>query len=110
MNSSVVAAGIVELGLVTYRASKAGTLKTNPVPHLPMPSEVLSVVVVYGGLSIVTGQGEALAGALGWGLVVATLLKFWNPGGTVAAHANPAGSSTSAASSSTIAASGGSVN
>ena len=95
MAGSLYAAGLTNLAITAYRASKQGTLAANPVPHLPMPSQILSIAVVYGGLSLVSGDLEGPAAAFGWALVVASLLSLWTPGGTVAkAAATTSGAST----------------
>lgn len=106
---SLLAAFFVEVALVTYRSVKAGGVtvpKTAPIPA-PLPSLYTSAVLVYGGLALVPGRGSAVAGLVGWGFVVATLLNLFNPGAANAAAASGAG--LTAALSSTPAAAGTSL-
>lgn len=89
--NTIVSAWIVEAALITYRGAKGGSLKNNPVPGLALPSQYVATVIVFGGLSLFPSSSDAgkVAGALGWGLVAATFLNLWNPGGKVAAAAPP---------------------
>lgn len=75
---------VAEVALITYRDVKSGTNATNPVPHLPMPSQYVSVFVVFGGLSILPPSADRLASLMAWGFVVATALNVFTPGKTVA--------------------------
>jgi hypothetical protein len=75
---------LVETALITYRGVINNTNVSNPIPHFPLPSQLFSVIVVYGGLSLFPESAERLAAALGWGFVVATALNLWTPGGKVA--------------------------
>lgn len=84
MNSSLLAPWLAELIIISYRSvmlenKKVDTLK--PIPHLPVPAELASTVIIFGALSFIPGEGQRVATAAGWGLVVATLLNLWNPGG-----------------------------
>ena len=83
--NSIVSAWIVEAALITYRGSRQGKFKNNPVPGLAMPSQYLATVIVFGGLSLIPQNSDAarVASALGWGLVVATFLNLWAPGSKV---------------------------
>ena len=80
---SVIVPAVAETAIVVYRSVKQGRAATNPVPFLPMPVELADVVVFFGVLSLAEGSLEPLATAVGWGIVVATLLNLWTPGGTV---------------------------
>jgi hypothetical protein len=79
----VVTAAIAEAIVITYRDVKNGSNKDNPIPHFPLPSQYASVAIVYGALSFAPKTFENVAGAIGWGFVVATLLNLWTPGGGV---------------------------
>jgi hypothetical protein len=75
---------LVETGLITYRGVINKTNVNNPIPHFPLPSQLMSVIIVYGGLSLFPESTERLAALMGWGFVVATALNLWTPGGKVA--------------------------
>ena len=94
MANPLLAPALVETILVTYRDVRAGTNQINPIPHLPMPSQYASVVIVYGALSLLPQSASRLASLIGWGFVVATALNVWAPGATIrntnAAPAAPA--------------------
>jgi len=85
MANPLLLPALVETGLITYRDIKNGTNKDNPVPHFPLPSQYVSVLIVYGLLSVVPKPADRVASLAGWGFVVATLLNFWTPGGKVRA-------------------------
>jgi hypothetical protein len=74
---------LVETALITYRDVKQGNNTDNPIPHLPIPSQYVSVIIIYGGLSLAPPQAQRLAALIGWGFVVATALNVWTPGGSV---------------------------
>lgn len=76
----LMAAWLAELVIITYRGAKQESAKNNPIPHLVIPSQYASTFIIYGALSFIPGQGQKFAGAVGWGLVVATLLNLWTPG------------------------------
>jgi hypothetical protein len=79
--------------LITYRGAKNGgtTADVVPIPHLPLPSEYASTFIIYGALAFIPGEGQRVASLVGWGLVVATFLNLWNPGGSVKSAATVAG-------------------
>jgi hypothetical protein len=81
--SGLLSAWIAEMVLIAYRGAKTGSTATNPIPHLALPSEYASTFVIYGALAFIPGEGQKIAAAVGWGLVLATFLNLWNPGGTV---------------------------
>lgn len=99
-----MAAWGVEVGIITLRDL------TGP-RRLPLPSEILATFIVFGGLSVIGGSpsGRRPAAAIGWGLVVATLLAskvdFLKPigdflggsSGSSAASSSPGGGATSPA-------------
>lgn len=84
MASPLLAPALAEVVIITYRDAKNGSNVNNPIPHFPLPSQLTSVLIVYGGLSLLPQSFEKVAALMGWGFVVATLLDLWTPGGTVA--------------------------
>lgn len=82
MNSGLFGAALVETALVTYREVGQGRLSVPGDAPLkaPLPSTYTAIVVVYGVLGFVPGQGELVASLIGWGLVIATFLNLWQPG------------------------------
>ena len=80
---SVFVPAVAETGIIVYRSVKQGRAATNPVPYLPLPVELADVAVFFGALSLLEGPAEPLATVIGWGIVVATLLNLWTPGGKV---------------------------
>jgi hypothetical protein len=83
MNSLLYPA-LVETFFITYRSVANSSNAENPIPHFPIPSQLVSVFIVYGTLSLFPEQANRLATMLGWGFVVATALNLWTPGGKVA--------------------------
>jgi hypothetical protein len=83
MASPVVTAALAETIVITYRDLKNGSNKNNPIPHLPLPSQYTSVAIVYGALAFFPQKFQNVAGAIGWGFVLATVLNLWTPGGSV---------------------------
>ena len=82
--NSLTLAWLAEMALVTYRAVGSGQGSDNPVANLPLPSEYVGAVVVFGTLSFVPGpNGQRVAGLIGWGLVIATALNLWDSNGLV---------------------------
>lgn len=81
---SVLAPAMAEVALITWRDVKSGTNSVNPIPHVPMPSQLVPVAIVYGALAILPESAGTLASIIGWGFVVATLLNLFNPAGQVA--------------------------
>jgi hypothetical protein len=79
--NGVLAALIVELGLITYRGVSQGGLKGNPVAPLPVPAELAGAVIVFGVLSMIPGRGQTPATVFAWGLVLATGLNFYSETG-----------------------------
>ena len=73
---------LAEIAVITYRDVRNGTNVANPVPHFPLPSQYVSVFVVYGLLSLFPDTAKDLASTIGWGFVVATVLNLWKPGNT----------------------------
>lgn len=76
MANPIVTPAIVETALVTIRGVFAKSAASNPVPHLPLPSEYLDVAVVYGILALVPERFSRVASMVGWGYVVATGLNM----------------------------------
>lgn len=72
----VLAAALVETGVVTWRAVTAKNSQ-NTIAGLPLPSIYLDVVVIYGALALLAGTSDGaktVAGLIGWGYVAATFL------------------------------------
>ena len=108
--TGLVSAWIAEMVLIAYRGAKTGTTANNPIPHLALPSEYASTFIIFGALAFIPGEGQKVATAAGWGLVLATFLNLWNPGGTVKANPNAiggGGSSTDTANATAVATSAG---
>ena len=84
MNPTLMAAWLAELAIITYRsAANKDSIPNRPIKALPLPSEYAATFVIYGALSFIPESGARAASAMGWGLVLATLLNLWNPDGTV---------------------------
>lgn len=79
----IVNAAIAETIVITYRDVKNGSNADNPIPHLPIPAQYASVVIVYGALAFFPERASNLAAMIGWGFVLATVLNLWTPGGQV---------------------------
>ena len=91
--SGLLAAFMVEVGLITYRSVTQGGTKvpaTAPLPA-PLPSLYTSAIVVYGGLSLLPGSLAPLPALVGWGFVVATFLNLYTPGSANVAAASNVG-------------------
>lgn len=98
----IVTAAIAETIVITYRDIKNGSNKDNPIPHLPIPSQYTSVVLIYGALAFAPEAAANLAGMIGWGFVVATILNLWTPGGGVKLATANAGVATSSPPPATV--------
>jgi hypothetical protein len=61
---------LAEIGLITYRDMKA---EKRP----PLPSELVSVFVVFGAFTLVSKASPGIASALGWGIVLATGMQVF---------------------------------
>ena len=90
MNGSLLAAFMTEVALVTYRnyagsgVAGGGVQVPGQAPlNLPLPADYTAPVVAYGVLAVFPPSASTVAGAIGWGLVVATLLNLWDPAGKV---------------------------
>lgn len=71
--SGLMAAALAESAIITWR-------DLSQTKFLPLPSDYAAVVIIYGGLSLLPGDGGArFASLFGWGLVAATFLNLWNP-------------------------------
>lgn len=82
---TLLTAFLAETVLITYRQYAGGGVQvptSAPVP-LPIPASYTAPIIAYGALALIPGEGARLAGMIGWGLVVATLLNLWNPSGSV---------------------------
>lgn len=74
---------LVEVALITYRDIRKGNNVTNPIKYLPIPSQYVSVIIIYGGLALAPPSAQRLAAMIGWGFCVATALNVWTPGTSV---------------------------
>lgn len=83
MAHPLLAPALAETVLITWRDVKNGSNVDNPIPHFPLPSQYVSVVIVFGALSLFPESAARLAAVIGWGLVVATALNAFTPGSTV---------------------------
>ena len=83
--NSILNAWLAEIVIITYRGTRQKKFKNNPIPSFPLPSEYVATIIVFGALSLVPNDSEwsRVAGAIGWGLVLATTLNLWNPGSGV---------------------------
>jgi hypothetical protein len=95
--SGLLSAWVAEMILIAYRGAKSGSTANNPIPHLALPSEYASTFIIFGALAFIPGEGQKLAAAIGWGLVAATFLDLWTPGGTVKAASSTASETAPAA-------------
>lgn len=87
-NSSLLAAFMAETALITYRDYAGGGIQVgrNAPLNLPLPASYTAPVVFFGALALVPQAGQQVAGLVGWGIVVATLLNLWDPTGKVKAQ------------------------
>lgn len=83
MASPLLAPILAEVALITYRDVKNKSNVDNPIPHLPIPSQYASVVIVFGGLALLPQSFDRLGSVFGWGIVIATALNVFTPGGKV---------------------------
>jgi hypothetical protein len=95
--NAILPAALAETALVTWRAVSKGNAKSNPVPNLPLPSNYTSVILFYGALALIPESGATFAAAVGWGMVIATLLNFWDPAGGIAGQPKPKANPTKTA-------------
>ena len=65
-------AAFVEAGIITWR-----DLSKDKV--LPLPSDYVAVAIYFGMLGLLPSSASTVAGALGWGMVVATFLNLFDP-------------------------------
>lgn len=67
---TLMASAITEIGLISYRSVKAEG-------RGPLPSELLSVIGLWGALSLFSGPAPEATALIGWGLVIATALNLF---------------------------------
>jgi hypothetical protein len=79
MASPLLYPALAEVVLVTYRSVRNQETTKLPVKYLPLPSTYLSVIVVFGGLSLLPQSADRLGALAGWGFVVATALNIFIP-------------------------------
>lgn len=86
MSVGVSSAWAVEVGIIAVR-----DLAKEKRP--PLPSELLSSFIVFGGLSMLSVAAPVPAGLVAWGLVVATVISsqvdFLGPVGTFISGKSP---------------------
>jgi uncharacterized RDD family membrane protein YckC len=80
MKGGLLLSFLVEVGLISYR-DLTGRVQ-DPASHvivgLPIPSDYLSAVAVFGALGFLpAGDPSKVGTALGWAIVVATYLNLW---------------------------------
>ena len=75
---NLLAPATAETALIVYRNVRKGEAAKLPVPYLPVPAQLISVAVVYGGLSLVPDRYDRIAGLFAWGVVIATALNVFN--------------------------------
>lgn len=93
MKPGLLTAWLAQVAIITYRGVKT-TPRTTPLP-MPLPSTYVSSFIIYGGLSLLPAEAAGFAAAMGWGLVAATLLNLWTPGGALAPTTGVASTATS---------------
>ena len=76
--TATFAAMLVEVGLITYRASKRGASAAASIARLPVPAEYAGAVIVFGTLGLFSGRAAVPAAAFAWGLVIATALNTFS--------------------------------
>lgn len=88
----VIAPWLVEIVLLSWRDLLGNSPSTPGEKRLPWPSELLYTFVLFGVLSVLPGEGKKVGAAIGWGIVVATLLQVWSPANPTQVNApqNPA--------------------
>lgn len=77
--AGLYSAWLVEVVLITYRATRPGSNQGTRSLPWPLPAEYAATFVIFGALGLVSGRGQRVASLVGWGFVVATLLNFWDP-------------------------------
>ena len=98
MNNAILTPAIIEMLLVTARGVVAKSAASNPVAHLPLPSEYLDVLVVFGALSLIPDKYGKFSSMVAWGFVVATGLNMTGAFNSIAAKAAAQKSSASTTS------------
>jgi len=78
MASPLLAPALAETALIIYRDVRNGKADSYPIKYLPLPSQLVSVTVVFGGLSLLPDRASRLATIAGWGFVVATAIQMYS--------------------------------
>ena len=83
--NAIIGAWLAEVIIISYRGSRQGKFKDNPIKNFALPSEYVATIIVFGALSLIPKNSDLyrIAGATGWGLVLATTLNLWTPGSGV---------------------------
>ena len=95
----VALAWLAEGVLITWRGASQGKYAKNPLPHIPLPSEYVASFIIFGALSMFSGQAQRPATAAAWGIVLATALNLWDPttGKIVGANSSTTANATTTA-------------
>jgi hypothetical protein len=72
MSKGVLGAALAETALISWR-------DLSQTRFLPLPSDYAAVIIIYGGLSFFPESASRFTTAFGWGLVIATWFRLWNP-------------------------------
>jgi hypothetical protein len=108
----VLAAWLVEIGLITWRDLQPANSKTHTINGFPLPADFLATFIVFGSLGLVPkdSPGSKAATLAAWAFVVATYLNalpaVLNPSNP-AQPTGTAGSTTTSNTSSTTITPGG---
>lgn len=77
--ANMIYPAIAETGLIIARDVMNGNSKNLPIPYLPVPAQLMAVIVVYGTLAVLPDRFDTIAALLGWGFVTATALNLYSP-------------------------------
>ena len=93
-SGSLMTAFFAQTVIVTYRSYAGSGVKGGGINvpaqapiGLPLPSTYTAPVIAYGALALLPPAAQPVAGMIGWGLVVATLLNLWDTAGNVVSGA-----------------------
>jgi protein-S-isoprenylcysteine O-methyltransferase Ste14 len=101
--TGVVTAWLVEVVVITYRASQKGQSQGTAQVSLPMPSVYASTFLVFGVLGLLPAGASTFASVAAWGLVLATFLNLWAPLSQGQTHPNVAQTGAKTAAGNTAA-------
>ena len=92
MANALLAPWMIETALVGYRDIQSGS--SGNVGGLPLPSQFAAVFVLFGALSFFPENGEKVAALLGWGFVIATVLRLVDPSSVLTVKVSSKSAST----------------